>query len=92
MIDFDQDLPKDASESEGEPIIVPFAQLSEYAIAGLIDEFVTRAGTDYGDVEVSLAAKRAQVLRQLQRGEVVITFDPNEGSCNLVSLDDAKGL
>ena len=57
-------------------MIVPFQQLSLDALHGLIEEFITREGTDYGEVEISLADKVEQVKSQLQSKEVVIVFDP----------------
>lgn len=59
-------------------------QLSAEALRGLIQEFVTRDGTDYGAEERSLEAKIADVERQLAAGEVVIVFDPESESANLV--------
>ena len=50
--------------------------LSPEALEGLIEEFVTRDGTDYGLEERTLDDKKAAVRRQLDRGEVVIVFDP----------------
>lgn len=66
------------------PIIVPPGRLSADALQGLIEEFVTREGTDYGHEEHSFAQKCQQVRRQLDRGEVVIAFDPESESTNLV--------
>ncbi len=63
---------------------IPFRQLSSEALQGLIEEFVTRDGTDYGEQEVSVEQKVAEVERQLQRGEAVILFDQASGSCNII--------
>jgi hypothetical protein len=71
-----------------DPIVVPAAQLSPEALDGLIEEFVTREGTDYGHAEPSLADKRRAVMRQIDAGEVVIAFDPTTESTNLVPAWD----
>jgi len=71
-------------------MIVPFDALSAEALNGLLEEFVTRDGTDYGDQEISLSAKVAQVRRMLSSGEAVILFSESTGLCNIVlssSLD-----
>ena len=60
-----------------ERIEIPPDSLSRDALRALVEEFVTRDGTDYGPVEKSLEAKVAEVLRQLDRGEVRIVFDPD---------------
>lgn len=73
-------------------MIIPHEQLSSDTLQGLIEEFITREGTDYGHEEVSLDTKVAQVLRQLQRGDVVIVFDPSSESVSLLTQRDAKLL
>ena len=65
---------------------IPWESLSEDALRGVIEEFVTREGTDYGQADTPLAAKRAQILRQLQRGEVEITWDQASGTCSIRPL------
>jgi hypothetical protein len=35
-------------------LIIPFQDLSPEALRGVVEEFVTRDGTDYGEFEVSL--------------------------------------
>ena len=57
------------------PIVVPHAELSPDALRGVIEAFVLREGTEYGEHDVSLDVKVAQVLRQLERGEAQIVFD-----------------
>ena len=66
---------------------VPFDALSSEALTGVIDEFISREGTDYGHEEHSFSNKRQRVRSQLESGEVVILFDPNTGTVNLVRLD-----
>jgi uncharacterized protein YheU (UPF0270 family) len=66
------------------PIEVPSAALSREALRALVEEFVTRDGTDYGAAERGLEAKVADVLRQLDRGEVRIVFDPDSETTTLV--------
>ena len=65
-------------------IEVPSSSLSRAALRALVEEFVTRDGTDYGAVERSLDAKVADVLRQLDRREVCIVFDPETETTTLV--------
>jgi uncharacterized protein YheU (UPF0270 family) len=68
-------------------IPIPYTALSEDALAGLIQEFVTRSGTDYGAEEATLARRIADVRRQLERGEAVIVFDPDTETANIVLHD-----
>ena len=70
------------SES-AEPIVIPYTELSADALRGVIESFVLREGTDYGDREFSLEQKAAQVMRQLERREAQIVFDPNTESVDI---------
>jgi uncharacterized protein YheU (UPF0270 family) len=63
-------------------------QLSPQALRGLVEEFVTRDGTDYGVVERSVEDKIAQVEAQLASGEARIVFDPQTESANIVLARD----
>jgi uncharacterized protein YheU (UPF0270 family) len=65
-----------ADEPPSELVEVPSAELGPETLQALVESFVLREGTDYGTQEVTLASKVAQVLRQLQRGEARIVFDP----------------
>jgi uncharacterized protein YheU (UPF0270 family) len=68
----------------GERVVVPHMSLSAEALRGVIEEFVTREGTDYGVQEHSLARKHDQVAQQLEAGEVVIVFDVESESVSLI--------
>ncbi|MDB4974098.1 MAG: hypothetical protein JWN48_2439 [Myxococcaceae bacterium] len=73
-------------------IEVPLAQLSPEALTGLVEEYITREGTDYGAREHSLDEKRASVMRQLQRNQIAIVFDFESESTTLVSREELKQL
>ncbi len=65
-------------------IEVPHNALSPEALRGVIEEFVTRAGTDYGAHEKPMEEKIADVERQLVAGEAIIVFDLDEKTTNIV--------
>lgn len=69
---------------------IPYTELSSDILRGVIEEFVLREGTEYGDREVTLALKVSQVLKQLERGDVVIVFDQESESCDIVVKGGAK--
>lgn len=62
---------------------IPFQELEAETLTAIIEEFISREGTDYGVHETSLEQKVQQVKNQLQRGEIVVTFDPESQSCDL---------
>ena len=73
---------------------IPYDQLSSEALAGLVEEFVTRESTDYGAVELSMETKLSQVYQQLKSGKAFIVFDEESETCNILSKEDyrIKGL
>lgn len=67
---------------------IPYDQLSQIALDGVLDDYVLREGTDYGDfaegrAEHSLKSKRAAVLRALEQGQAELWFDPETESTTL---------
>jgi uncharacterized protein YheU (UPF0270 family) len=75
------------SEEPAEPVIIPFAELSADALQGVIESFVLREGTEYGATEFSLEQKVAHVMRQLERREAQVVFDPDSESVTLIRVD-----
>lgn len=63
-------------------MLIPHDQLSPEALAGLIEDFVTRDGTDNGD-ETPLTTRIERAKRALDIGRAVIVFDPPTGQCQL---------
>jgi len=72
-------------------MIVPWQELQEDTLTNLIEHFVLREGTDYGEQEFALADKVAQVRRQLQTGEVVIVYSELHESINIVPRQELAG-
>ena len=71
-------------------MIIPYDKLSPEVLEGLIEEFVTRDGTDTGYVKKSLEQDVAKVKRQLKRGDAVIVYDQNTRTSNIVAKNDLK--
>lgn len=78
-------------EEGAEPVVVPYTELSEEALRGVLEAFVLREGTEYGDRDFSLDQKVAQVVRQLQRGEAQIVFDPESETIDIVVVRPGRG-
>ena len=74
----------DDDSPPAEPVTVPYTELSEEALRGVVESFVLREGTEYGEQEFSLDQKVAHVLRQLRRGEAQIVFDPATETIDIV--------
>lgn len=74
-----------ADEDPQPPVEVPYQELSPDALRAVIESFVLREGTDYGSREHSLDEKVAHVMRQLERREAKIFFDPNTETVQLTA-------
>jgi uncharacterized protein YheU (UPF0270 family) len=74
------------TEDTPDQIEVPHAQLSPDALRGVVESFVLREGTDYGEREYSLQQKVQHVMRQLERGEARIVFEPASESVQIVAV------
>jgi uncharacterized protein YheU (UPF0270 family) len=64
------------ADDASEPIVVPYTELAADLLHAVVESFVLREGTDYGEKEFSLEDKVAHVIGQLRRGEARIVFDP----------------
>jgi hypothetical protein len=71
-----------ANEAQ-DAVVVPHTELRADVLRSVIESFVLREGTDYGERELSLESKVARVTRQLERGEVQIVFDPETDSVDI---------
>ena len=64
---------------------VPWRNLSEGALRGVIEDFITREGTDYGEHTFTLDEKVDHVKAQLKRNECFVDFDPESETVSLVA-------
>ncbi len=70
-------------------MIIPWTSLSEDALLGIIEEFITREGTEYGLVEYGLSEKVEQIRHQIREELVRVVYDAQTNSVSLVVSDDA---
>jgi uncharacterized protein YheU (UPF0270 family) len=65
-------------------VVVPHTELAAELLHAVVESFVLREGTDYGEREHSLAEKVARVMAQLKKGDLNIVFDPESESVSIV--------
>ena len=65
---------------------IPFTESTDEALRGVIEEFVSREGTDYGSIDFSFEEKIEQIKGQLMAGDIKLVFDAETQSCNLVKV------
>lgn len=66
-------------------MLIPWQQLNADTLQHLVESYVLRDGTDYGEQEVALADKVAAVLSQIQAGQVLILYSELHESVDLIS-------
>jgi uncharacterized protein YheU (UPF0270 family) len=68
--------------------IIPVDKLSAEALDGVIKEFISRNGTDYGEFEASAEKKFKQVKQKLGKGLAVLIYDDETETTNIFRYDD----
>ena len=74
---------KNTDQAE-EGVEVPYKQIDPDTLRRMIQEFVTRDGSDWAEVGCTLEDKVEQVLRQLQNKQIKVVFDLTSQTANLV--------
>jgi hypothetical protein len=69
-----------------EPVVVPYTELAADLLHAVVESYVLREGTDYGEKEFSLEDKVSHVINQLKRGEARIVFDPGTETVGIIKI------
>jgi len=69
-----------------EPVVVPYTELAADLLHAVVESYVLREGTDYGEKEFSLQDKVAHVISRLKRGEARIVFDPESETVSIINV------
>ena len=72
-------------------MIIPWKELDPVTLNNLIEAFVLREGTDYGEQERSLEQKVKDVHRQLISGEAVLVWSELHETVNIMPRSQFKG-
>ena len=65
-------------------MLIPYQALDPDTLKNLIESFILREGTDYGEQELPLSEKTENVLQQLKKGSVVIQYSQLSESVTLI--------
>ena len=72
--------------------LVPHQQIPVELLNKLLDSFIGREGTDYGEVELTLEQKRVNLRSALERKDVFIAFDGESETFNLLTKTEIRNL
>jgi uncharacterized protein YheU (UPF0270 family) len=72
------------SEEVPKSVVVPYTELAADLLHAVVESYVLREGTDYGEREFSLPDKVAHVISRLKSGEAHIVFDPESDTVSIV--------
>ncbi|MGJ8646174.1 MAG: YheU family protein [Marinomonas colpomeniae] len=67
--------------------LIPYDSLSPETLETILDDIVSRDGTDYGEYDLSVAQKRQQALKALGKGEAVLLFDTESETIKMIPKD-----
>ena len=76
--------PDTSDEAVTDPIQIPYEQLSDTALTGVLEEYITREGTDYGMIERGVESQLDKARALLKSGKVIIVFDEVHERCQIV--------
>ncbi len=71
-------------------MIIPYQDIQPETLTQLIEHFVLREGTEYGEHDISLADKVTQVREQLASGQVVIVYSELHESVNIIPKEQVS--
>ena len=71
-------------------ITIPISDVSSEALTGLLEEYVSRDGTDYGETEISIDDKTRVLRKKLDSGELKILFNEKTQEFDLAMCEQMK--
>lgn len=69
-------------------MIIPPDKISPDVLKNVLESYITREGTDYGEEELPLTEKTARLHALVASGEVLIVYDEEMESLNLINKTD----
>lgn len=71
-------------------MIIPIEQIQAETLTAIIESYVLREGTDYGEQELSFAQKVEQVRHQLLSGQAVLVYSELHESIDIQSAEQYR--
>lgn len=69
-------------------MIIPITEINSETLHNIVESFVLREGTDYGDYNTDLSGKVKQVIAQLHAGNAVLVYSEEHESVDIRPASD----
>lgn len=69
-------------------MIIPPSSLASETLTNLLQDYIMREGTDYGEVELTLDEKVGILRPQVLNSRVLIIYDESSGSFTLMPANE----
>lgn len=66
-------------------MIISYKDIAKETLLALVESFILRYGTDYGDDEISLTEKSDEILAQIYAEKILIVYSELHESCDLMT-------
>lgn len=72
------------------PLIIPHRSLEPETLRAMVEDFVTRDGSDYGEHEAGIDARVQQVMRALESGKALILYDTDSETFSIGTREQLR--
>ena len=69
-------------------VVIPLDSLAPDLLDAIVEDAVTRDGTDYGELEASLEQKSEQLKAALAAGKAKIVYEQNSETLRILPADE----
>ncbi|WNC68975.1 YheU family protein [Thalassotalea nanhaiensis] len=68
-------------------MIIDIEQISKEALNAIIEDYILREGTDYGESECSMDDKKQQIKAQLSSKQIVLVYSELHETVNILPFE-----
>lgn len=71
-------------------MLIPYQDLEQQTLVNIIEQYILREGTDYGEQEATLSEKSAEILAQIKNNDIYIIYSELTKSVTLISRQELQ--
>ena len=76
----------------GVTTVIPYEAIPKDLLKNILEAFISREGTDYGLIELSMEEKVSQLKGALKRKDAYVVFDGETESTTIITAREAAPL